>query len=190
MKKYKSDFTLEQIGQFRFYSGVIVGIGYSIILTFLFQILIKANNITIALNKGNWENLLNAQLSFYSSLFFALLSVSLAFCFTTYLWTSKPYFAKRNRTRDLRIAQTNSIFMFGVIFLVLTRFFTIYLGFNYDGFNLDLKGYLGFSAFLIPLFIFLYCWSLISKVYKSKRALLISMLIFFILGLSLSVIKT
>ena len=190
MKKYKSEFNINQIGQFRFYSGIIVGIGYSIVLTFLFQILSITNNIVIAMNDGNWNNLINSKLDFYYTLFFGLLSVSLGFCFTTYLWTSKLYSHKRNETRKLRNTQTNSIFMFGVIMLVLTRFFTIYMGFNYDDFNLDLKKYLGLLAFLLPLSIFLYCWSLISKIYQSKKVLLISLLIFGILGLILSGIRT
>ncbi|MDB9836462.1 bacteriocin fulvocin C-related protein [Flavobacteriaceae bacterium] len=89
MKKYKSDFNIEQIGRFRFYSGIVVGIGYSIILTFLFQMLSKTNNVTIALNDGNWNNLINSKLDFYYTSFFGFLSVSLGFCFTTYLWLSK-----------------------------------------------------------------------------------------------------
>lgn len=186
----KKDFKIEQIGRFRFYSGIIVGIQYSIILTFLFQMLSKANNITIALNDGNWNNLLNSKLDFYYTLFFGLLSVSLGFCFTTYLWMSKPKTEKRNETRKLRFAQTNSIFIFGVIMLVLTRFFSIYMGFNYDGFYLDLKEYFGLIAFLLPLFIFLYCWTLISKIYKSKKVILISLMIVGILGLILSGIRT
>ena len=190
MKKYKSEFNVERIGRFQFYSGIVVGIGYSIILTFLFQLLSKTNNVTIALNNGNWNNLLNSKLNFYYTLFFGLLSVSLGFCFTTYLWMSKPSSGIRNETRKLRFAQTNSVFIFGVIMLVLTRFFTIYMGFNYDGFYLDLKEYFGLLAFLLPIFIFLYCWSLISKIYQSKKVLLISLLIFGILGLTLSGIRT
>lgn len=190
MKKYKPEFNIDRIGHFRFYSGILIGFGYSIILTYLFQMLSKTNNITIALNDGNWNNLINSKLDFYYTSFFALLSVSLGFCFTTYLWLSKPNSRKRNETRKLRFGHTNSIFIFEVIMLVLTRFFTIYMGFNYDGFYLDLKEYFGFIAFLLPLFIFLYCWSLISKIYQSKKVLLISLLIFGILGLILSLIKT
>ncbi len=190
MKKYKSEFNIERIGYFRFYSGIVIGVGYSIILTYLFQMLSKTNNVTIALNDGNWNNLINSKLDFYYISFFGLLPVSLGFCFTTYLWMSKPNSGKRNETRKLRFGHTNSIFIFGVIMLVLTRFFTIYMGFNYDGFYLDLKEYSGFTAFLLPLFIFLYCWSLISKIYQSKKVLLISLLIFGILGLTLSGIKT
>tara|TARA_B110000208_G_C11375874_1_gene286764 strand:- start:88 stop:282 length:195 start_codon:yes stop_codon:yes gene_type:complete len=64
------------------------------------------------------------------------------------------------------------------------------MGFNYDGFYLNLKEYFGFLAFLLPLFIFLYNWALISKIYQSKKILLISLLIFGILGLALSGIRT
>ena len=190
LKKYKYDFNIEKIGRFRFYSGIVVGIGYSIILTFLFQMLSKTNNVTIALNDGNWNNLINSKPDFYYTSFFGFLSVSLGFCFTTYLWMSTPNSEKRNITRKLRFAQTNSIFVFGLIMLVLTRFFTIYMGFNYDGFYLNLKEYFGFLAFLLPLFIFLYNWALISKIYQSKKILLISLLIFGILGLALSGIRT
>ena len=190
MKKYKADFNIDRIGRFRFFSGIVIGITYSIILTFLFQMFVKTNNVVIAMNDGNWDNLINSKLDFYFTLFFGLLSVSLGFCFTTYLWTSKPNSENRNENRKLRNTQTNSIFMFGVIMLVLTRFFTIYMGFNYDGIYLDLKEYFGLLAFLLPLSIFLYCWSLISKIYQSKKILLISLLIFGILGMALSGIRT
>ena len=190
LKKYKSEFNINQIGHFRFYSGIIVVIGYSIVLAFLFQMLSKTNNIVIAMNDGNWNNLINSKLDFYYMFFFGLLAVSLGFCFTTYLWTSKLFSDKRNETRKLRITQTNSIFRFGVIMLVLKRFFTIYMGFNYDGFNLDLKKYLGLLAFLLPISIFLYCWFLISKIYRSKKIILFSLLIFGILGLTLGGIRT
>lgn len=190
MRKNKSKFNKAQIGRFRFFIGIIVGIGYSLILTLLFQMLSKTNNITIAMHDGNWNNLINSKPDFFYRLFYGLLSVSLGFCFTTYLWMSKMNLEKRNDTRKIRFAQTNSIFVFGVIMLVLTRFFTIYMEFNYDGFNLNLKEYLGLIIFLLPLFIFLYNWSLISKLYQSKKALLISLLIFGILGLILSGIKT
>ena len=136
------------------------------------------------------NNLINSKPDFYYTSFFGFLSVSLGFCFTTYLWMSKPNSEKRNLTRKLRFAQTNSIFVFGLIMLVLTRFFTIYMGFNYGGFYLNLKKYFGFLAFLIPLFIFLYNWALNSKIYQSKKILLISLLIFGILGLTLSGIRT
>ena len=190
MKKYKSDFNIERIGLFRFYCGIVVGICYSLILTFLFQMLSKTNNVTIAMNDGNWDNLINSKLDFYYTSFFGLLSVRLGFCFTTYLWMSKPKSESRSETRKLRFTQTNSIFIFGVIMLVLTRFFTIYMGFNYDGFYLDLKEYFGFLAFLLPLFMFLYCWSLISNIYQSKKALLISIVVFGVLGMILSGIRT
>ncbi|MBJ6367516.1 hypothetical protein [Snuella sedimenti] len=190
MKKYKSNFSIDRIGRFRFYIGIVVGIGYSIILSFLFQMLSKTNNVVTAMNDGNWDNLINSKLGFYYTSFFGLLSVSLGFCFTTYLWMSKLNFGKRSEARKLRFAQTNSFFMFGVIMLVLTRFFTIYMGFNYDGFYLDLKEYFGFIAFFLPISIFLYCWSLISKLYQSKKVLLISLLIFGVLGLTLSGIRT
>ena len=189
LKKYKSDFTIKRIGYFQFYTGIIIGIGYSIILNFLFQLLTKTNSIIIAMGKGYWNNSINSRLGFYYSFFFGLLSVSLAFCFTTFLWMSKLISGKRKEVRYLRFAQTNSFFIFGVIMLVLTRFFTIYCGFNYDRFYIDLKEYFGFIAFFLPLFIFLYCWSLISKIYISKNILLISLFIFISLGILLSNIK-
>jgi hypothetical protein len=190
LKKFKSDFRIKGIGYFRFYSGVIIGLGYSIILTFFFKLLMKASNIKISLNKGSSDNLLNSELDLYYSFFIGLLSISLAFCFTTYLWTSKPIPAGRKGIRHFRFAQTNSIFLFGVMMLVLMRFFTLYLSFNSLGYNLNMKESFSFMAFLLPLFIFLYCWLLISKIYQSKKAMLISFMIFVILGLVLSEIKT
>ena len=41
MKKLKSDFLINEIGKFRFYSGIIIGIGYCLIFNSLLRITLK-----------------------------------------------------------------------------------------------------------------------------------------------------
>tara|TARA_R100001369_G_C3267399_1_gene159355 strand:+ start:222 stop:794 length:573 start_codon:yes stop_codon:yes gene_type:complete len=190
LKKLKPIFSTKHIGIFQFYTGIVVGVAYSISLTFLFNLLCRSNNITVGLNNGIWDSIFESKLEFYYSLFFGLLSSSLGFCFTTYLWSSQPITRNRKKNRNLRIAQMNSLFFFGLIMFAISKFFGFYFGYNIEGFDLNLKDYFGLTIFLMPLMIFLYCWMFISKVYKSKKAIIVSFFLIIAVGLALSGIKT
>lgn len=180
MKKYKSNFSINQIGLFRFYSGITIGIILSFLLDYFFLGLIKLSDLMIAMSKGYREIPFSEKLTFYYSLFWSLLSISLAFSFTIYLWTSKPVLKNRRETRINRIAQANSFFIFGVIFLSVSRLIQFYIEFH--DVNYEIKEEVGVLLFMLP-------WSFISKVYQSTKPFLISLIIFIIYGLILSGIK-
>ena len=190
MKSIKSRFSILEIGNFEFYSGIFLGLGYSIILNILFQQIAKLRNITTAIREGNWKEFLYSHLTQFDSLIISTFSVSLAFCFTTYLWMSSLKEKDRKKNFKLKIARTNSIFIFGLVLFVLTRYSTIYSGFNYDNFDLSIKQYFGLWIFIFPTFIYLYNWSFISKIYKSKKGFIITTLICLVLSIILSTIKT
>ncbi len=179
-----------QTGNFEFYSGILVGIGYSIILNILFQQIAKTRSITSAIREGNWKEFVNTSFSNFDLLIISTFSVALGFCFTTYLWMSKRKVRNRRKNFRLNIAQTNSIFIFGLILFVLTRYSTIYSGFNYGNFDFSIKEYFGFWIFIFPMFIYLYNWSFISKIYKSSRTFLTTTFLCLVLSIILSTIKT
>ena len=190
MKKLKTNFSISEIGKFQFYSGIIIGIGYGFILNFIFKLFTKITYLNTAINKGNWNNTFNAELSFYYSLFIGLLSASFAFCITSYLWMNRPFNLNRKKRLKIRISQTNSLFIFGIMFMILVRFFTVYVMFNYENFDFDINDYFGLGIFIVPLFIFLFNWIFISKVYNSKKIFFLSLFILLLFGLILSGIKT
>ena len=43
-----------------------------------------------------------------------------------------------------------------------------------------------YLGFMIPIFIYLYCWNLISDIYKSKKLFLVTSLIIIIIGIIMS----
>ncbi len=188
MKKYKSDFRIEKIGTVRFYSGIVVGIVWSVILYLLFQTFLKAKTITPAMLDENWNESLS--FDFYTLIFFAFMALSLGFCYTSYLWMSGTEKLRGINKRRIQYAQSNSIFIFYVVLLVALRFFTIYISFNYGGFNLGLQYEYGYFILIFPLFIFLYNWIWISRIYQSKKPLLISIVIFVLCGLIMTAIRT
>lgn len=186
MKKNKSDFTIEQIGRFRFFSGIIVGLIFSITLYVFFLNLIKVKDVLEAMNNGYYKTPFSEHPDFYHSFFWSLFSISLGFCFTIYLWTSKPTLKNRRETRINRIAHLNSLFVFGFIFLCAFRLLELYMAFHFV--DLEIKDYLGNLLFIVPVFIYVYNWLFILRIYKSIKSFLISLLLFVIFGLILSLI--
>ena len=185
MKKFKSELTISEIGKFRFYSGLVIGFGYSIILNFLFHLLTKINRAVSIIYRGIWSDPLRSDQDFYYSVLIGFLSISLAFCFTTYLWMSKPNKLTRKETRSVRYAQANSLFIFGIIMLFLIRLFTIWIAFDFDEIYIDIKAEYGYLTFLLPTFILLFNWGNIAKVYRIRRFFIISLSIIILFGLLL-----
>jgi hypothetical protein len=181
LKKLKSDFTINEIGKLRFYSGIAIGIGYSLIFNFLFRITLKLCNIGEVITDLNWLNLVNYEFSIYYLTLIGFASVGFSFCFTTYLWMSKPFATNRRKTIRLRMAQINPIWILFGTFLFLLRMFWFLAGVD-----LTIEKDFSYLGFMIPIFIYLYCWNLISDIYKSKKPFLITSMIIIIVGIILS----
>lgn len=187
MKPIKSNFTIQQIGPFRFYSGLIVGLLFSLTLYLFFQYFIQISNVLATTTSSYWPTAVKEESSFYASFFWSLLSISIAFSFTSYLWTSKPILSNRRETRINRLAQMNALFIFALIFFMVNRILQLYIQFHIVDFQF--KEEFGALLFLAPLFIFTYNWMFIARIYKSTKPFLISMIAFILYGLLLTVIK-
>lgn len=171
MKNLKPDFTINEIGKFQFYTGIIIGTAYSIIFNILLRQALIVCNLGECINQ--WS--LDYEISTYYFVLIGFSSVSFSFCFTTYLWMSKPFANNRRRTLKLRMAQTNTIWvLFGTLLFLLRMFWFI------AGVDLTIEQDFPILGFMVPFFIYLYCWNLISNIYKSKRAFFISLPIFII----------
>ena len=181
MKKLKSDLTIIEIGKFRFYSGIVIGIGYCIIFNSLLRISLKLCNIGDNIEAMNWLNIINYQLSFNYLTLIGFASVGFSFCFTTYLWMSKPFATDRKKTKRLRMAQINPIWiLFGTLLFLLRLFWF------FAGIELTIEKDFPYLGFMIPIFIYLYCWNLISDIYKAKKPFIYTTLIFITVGFILS----
>ena len=146
------------------------------------------SDVLSAMTIGHWKTPVSEDPDFYYSLFWSLFSVSLGFSFTSYLWTSKPNLKNRRETRTNRIAQTNSLFIFGLIFFSVARLLQFYIEFHYEV-DYKIKEEVGYFLFIVPLFIYFYNWNYILRIYKSTKPFLISIIVFLIYGLILSGIK-
>ncbi|RKS42534.1 hypothetical protein BC962_3201 [Gillisia mitskevichiae] len=186
MRKIKSKFQIIEIGKFRFYSGILIGFGYGFIINILLRLLTKTKDITYAIVDGNWTKFLNSELTFYNSFLIGLIAASIGFCFTTYIWMSNIKVKNRKEKLKTQYAQINAIFTFGIIFLVLLRFYQIYFQFNFDGFSLNLEEEYGIFLYFLPIYMFMNNWNNISRIYIVKQPLLISTMILILFGLVLS----
>ena len=124
---------------------------------------------------------LDYEIPVYYYILIGFASVGFSFCFTTYLWMSKPFATNRRKTLKLRMAQINPIWIFfGTLMFLLRMFWFL------ASIELTIEKDFPILGFMIPIFIYLFCWNLISDIYKSKKAFLISSLIFTISGIILS----
>lgn len=184
MRKIKPDFNVEQIGSFRFYSGILVGLIFSFILNLFFLNIINMSDVMAALAYGSWEISLSQKSDFYYSFFWSLFSISIGFSFTIYLWTGKPLLKTPRQTRINRIANTHAYFIFGLIFFSISRLLQLYIQFH--NVEYSVKEEFGLLLFLVPLFIWLFHWTFISRIYKATKPLRISLVMFIIYGLILT----
>ncbi|WP_026775759.1 hypothetical protein [Polaribacter sp. Hel_I_88] len=177
MKNLKPEFSINEVGKFRFYSGILIGIGFSIILNSLFRLTLRVCNLGMSIDQWSLEY----EIPLYYHILIGFASFGFSFCFTTYLWMSKPFANNRRKTLKLRMAQINPIWIFFGTLIFLLRLFWFF-----TSIELTIEKDFPVLGFMIPTFIYLYCWNLISDIYKSKKAFLISSLIFIISGIILS----
>lgn len=181
IEKLKSDFTINEIGKFRFYSGIAIGIGFSIVFNILFRVILKMCNVGEVITDLSWSNYYSYEFSIYYLTLIGFASVGFSFCFTTYLWMSKPFASIRKKTIRLRMAQINPIWiLFGTLLFLLRMFWFL------AGVDLTIEKDFAYLGFMIPIFIYVYCWNLISDIYKSKEPFFMTSLIIIILGFILS----
>ena len=173
MKKLKTEFSINQIGKFRFYSGILIGIGYCIVLNLLFRFILRLSNLGFFVDEWN----LQYEIPIYYYVLIAYSSIAFSFCLTTYMWMSKPIASIRRKTIRLRMAQVNPIWVFYGVLLFLARWFAFFIGLE-----ITIKNDLSYLGFMFPIFIYLFCWHLISNIYKTKNTFIISTIIVIILG--------
>ena len=178
----KARLSIYEIGKFRFYLGTFVGFCLSVTLAFILKASFLFNNFGYVMSG---EYLLNKPLNGlinYHSFTISLFSISLAFCFTTFLWTSKPFSNKRNKTSRLRMAHTNSLWMFFVCAMFFLRAYAVS-----SASTMGIQGDFINASLLAPVFIYLYCWNLISNVFVIWKMFFWTTIIVLGLALILSV---
>lgn len=183
MKRLKPKLTLNEIGQFRFYIGILLGFAYGILTSLWFTQIDKA--FLVLYDLVNQQSILKVdlELGYYNAMLTGILSASLGFCLTVYFWTSRAFFTDRKRNLKMRTANINGIFIYMLIMFVFTKFLTFDTSIRYDGFGIDLSKRFGYLPFLLPLFIFLFNWLFLGRAYRSGRFMLFSGLAVLMFGI-------
>jgi len=179
LKKLKVEFTVKEIGVFRYYSGVVVGILGGFILNLLLRFCLRLANLGIFVEDWSFDYVITP----YYYQVIAFNAVAFSFCFTTSLWMSGVRASHRNKTRRLRMASINAKWVVYTTLAVLAKMF-LFIG--NSGISLEKDFY--FLGYLLPIFLFLYCWNLISDVYRVRKKVLFALVQAVIFGLILSLI--
>ncbi len=174
MNRDKPTFSIREIGKVRFYGGILFSLFLSVILYLFFINMIKSQFVGIAMLDGNWSRLREFRFGDKALYFFALFSSSLGFIYASQFWLFNEFPKKRSNRMKVRKAKTQGLHIFYIVLLVLLRCFLMVTGISLDGYGDALKEEYTFIAYLLPTFIFLYNWNMISTVYQSLKAQLIS----------------
>ena len=169
--------TIKQIGNVQFWAGIIFGI----ISAFIFSLYFNYARESFRSLTFNLTPLILSPKEFaIYDLFFAALSVSLAFGFTVIIWLTGRKNIKKQYYRMFAIGNAWLI-IFVILFLVLrmgsTLTFVLYLGFGYDK-HLDFIREFGLILVLLPVFIFFFNWNYLSLMFRAGRWILISIFVY------------
>ena len=181
--KFKYKFSIENIGKNRFYFGIFLGFGYAIIFNYLLRIATMISNFEFYDEVPFFLSYKSFVFTQYMLNLISFSSVSFGFTFTIYIWLSGTTIENRKLKSKIRFAQNYSIFMLFVCLLFLIRLLTFFIQ-N----PIYLENDLNNLSYLLPIFIFLYNWCLINKIYKSQKILLILIPILVIFGKILSLL--
>ncbi len=179
MESIRSSLTIKEIGTFRFYKGIVLGIGYSLIFNSLLRLIIRLNNVKVTVFTNTIIN--TYEFTVYYLILAAITAISFGFCITTYIWLSNPFASTKNKTRRIRSSQTNTIVILYVVLLFLARMQTFFMDTA-----IVLQRDFGNIAFLLPVFVYLYCWNMIARVYRYLKSFIIITIVLVLLSIVLS----
>jgi len=164
----KAFFSKQTIGQFEFWSGIVVGLLWSIILNLIFkQFRISYPlfpSITIDKQLIDYNTT-----DFFYDVYFASVAIALGFSWTTYLWTSKSLSKKWKINRLKRFTGANSLMVFGIVFTLYIRFYWTVQDFYFIESDLNLKNDTTLLFYLLPTYIYLNNWVYLKRIYRTTN---------------------
>ena len=178
---FKPSFTINEIGKKQFYLGLIIGLGYSIIFNYLLRLITLFANFSLSRKNPYFINLENYDISQFMLNLIGISSVCFGFTFTTYIWLSKLNLGNKKLNIRKRYGQANSLFIIFTCFLFLIRLWNFFIQ-N----PISLEKDFGLYCYLLPIFIFLYNWNLINRIYKVQKMILVIVPLIIIIGKLLS----
>ncbi len=176
----KPQISIEKISKTQFWIGLIFGIFSSFILNIYFNYARESFRVLTFMNE---PLILSTKEFMIYDLFFAALSVSLAFGFTVIIWLTGR---KDIKKQYYRIFTVGNIYMmiFVILFLLLrkgsTLYFILFTGFGYDK-HLDFIKEFWIILVLLPIFILFFNWNYLRLMFRSGYWVFISIVAYILL---------
>lgn len=180
--------TIDTIGTWRFWLGILIGVLYAIVLFLFFY----WSREMLRYLTGVFSDLLlfsEAEFRFFDT-FLAAFSTAVGFSFTIHFWMSTPRFKSVKLRRSMRLGQVNSSLIIWVPIMLLARigsllFLVLFLGFGPE-IDLMMMEDFYYLFVMLPLVILLQNWMAISKVFNVRRWILFSIAMFILLTFIIS----
>jgi len=170
----KPEISIDNLGKRQFWTGIIIGVGFSFILSYFFNYSREAlRSFTFM---GDLFIISEKEFRLYD-LFFAAFSTSLGFGFTIIYWLrGRNKYIKKGYLKTYTIA--NAWFITFVALMIVARFGSIlpiilYHLYGYDN-HLDFLHEFWLLLILIPIYVFFAQWNTIRLIFKTKNWILIS----------------
>ena len=181
----KPEISIERIGKKKFWTGIVIGILISFVLSLFFNY--SRESLRIMTFLADPYIVTDKEFRLYD-LFFAAFATSIGFGFTIVFWLRgrNPHIKKRY----LQIfAISNSYLLSIVVLFFVARMGTIlslllYASRGYDG-QLDMLQDFWLLLVLIPVFLSLSHWNIIRIIFRTRKWILLSILFFMITSFSI-----
>lgn len=174
----KEKISIQNIGQQRFWIGLIVGIFSAISISLAFNYSREVFRLFTSMSADLL--ILNSKELQFFNLFFSILSAVLGLSINIWIWMSNPRHKRRKDRIYKQLSRTNSLLIFWVILMVIARFGSIlpiilYGTPGYDN-QLNLFEEYWLLFVLMPLVVFFQNWFTIRLVYRAGKWIFISFL--------------
>ncbi len=180
--------SIQEIGIFKFWSGLLVGISASVILSLFFNYGRESLRVFTTL-RADLLIISDSAFQFYNY-FFASFATTLGLCFCIAIWFAGSKNLSRRKQLFQRLSLTYPLLIFGMAIMFVVRLGSLFtfLPLGLDGYenHLNLIEQTGFILFLLPVNIFLIAWFQTRLVYKTGKWIFSSLPICIIIIISLA----
>ena len=172
--------SIKKIGRTQFWTGILLGVFSAFVFNILFNYARESFRFLTFIRN---PLILSTKEFMIYDLFFAALSVSLAFGLTVIVWLTGR---KDIKKQYYRMFAVGNIYMmiFVIIFLILrigsTLYFVLFTGFGYDK-HLDFIKEFWIILLLLPIFIFFFNWKYLRLMFRSGYWVSISVVAYILL---------
>lgn len=168
--------SIQEIGVFKFWIGLFVGLSASVVLSLFFNYGRESLRIFTSL-RADLLIISDSAFQFYNY-FFASFATTLGLCLCIAIWFAGSKNLSRRKQLFQRLSQTYPLLIFGMAIMFVIRLGSLFtfLPLGLDGYedHLNLITQFGYILFLLPINIFLIAWFQTRLVYKTGKWIIYS----------------